>query len=467
MSTLRKNYIYNIIYQLLAVAIPLITTPYLSRILGAEGIGEFSYAYTIVGYFGLFILLGLNNYGNREVAVIRENRKKLSITFWNIYCMQLCCGVAVTIIYLFYYFVFNHNTIILIFSIYLLANMIDINWLFFGLEQFKITVTRNMIIKIFSAICIFAFVKTKEDLFVYAFIIALSQLLSQILLWPFLKKIVDFKRPSFKGMIKHLKPNLILFLPIIGVSLYNMMDKIMLGSITTVKEVGFYESAEKIKNLPIMFISALGTVILPRVSYLTSKKEEKKNRKLLFNSICLVAFITSSICFGTMGVAKEFVLLFFGEEFEKVIYILIVLLPCCIFVGVENVIKTQILIPNKQDKIYITSIFAGAILNLIINFILIPQYGALGAAIATLITEIVVCCYQIICVKKYTHIISYLMKTTPLFLSGITMFFVIYNIKLEGYSSIQVLCCKISIGIVIYVVCNLIFYKIMGNRRTR
>lgn len=448
---MKKNFLLNTAYQFLCICLPFIVTPYISRIFGADGIGEFSYNMTIVSYFGLFITLGLNNYGNREIASVKDDLSLLSKTFANIYVMQLTVGVAVFLIYIGYSCLFANNQLLsFVLGLYLFSYLFDINWFFFGLEQFKLTVTRNTIIKIISTILVLVCIKEKSDLHLYALITSISYFATQIFIWPFLKGKIVFVKPTWVEVKKHIKPNLILFIPVLGVSLYNMMDKIMLGGLSTNAELGFYESADKIKAIPIIFITALGTVALPRISYLNIKQKQSEMVKLFSNSITLINFVISAICFGMIAVASDFVPIFFGKGYEKTTDILYILLLSCFFIGIENVIKTQLLIPKKKDKIYIQSIFLGAGFNLVINAILIPTKGGMGAACATLITEALVCSYQIIRVSSDINILHYILRDWFLYVTGIIMLIFVFIFPDICDSGIQNLLLKIILGVLVY-----------------
>ena len=230
MTSIKKNFTYNVFYQILTLILPLITAPYVSRVIGAEGQGIYSYTYSIAYYFMLFAMLGLKNYGNREIAKHRDNKEKLSKTFCSIYGLQFITALLSTIVFVIYIIFFSEKQYLLFYLlqlIYLISAFFDISWFFFGLEKFKTTVTRNVIIKIATLACTFLFVKTKNDLNIYIFLMSFSTLASQIALWPFLMKEIKFVRPTLKEIIKHLKPNLILFIPVISVSKYTIMDMIM------------------------------------------------------------------------------------------------------------------------------------------------------------------------------------------------------------------------------------------------
>lgn len=450
MNSIKKNFMYNSIYQILVICIPLITTPYISRILGAEGIGIYSYSYSVAQYYVLFIMLGLNNYGNRTIASLRDDRKKLSVAFGNIYAMQFSLGIVISIIYLIYSCFFAQNTYAaLIMGIYVVSACFDINWFLFGMEKFGITVFRNIIIKIVTTILIFLFIKEKSDVYKYCIIMAGSMIISQVVLWPCVKKLVDYYKPTWKGIKIHIKPNLVLFLTVIAVSLFKIMDKIMLGILTDTKQVGFYESSERIISIPIAFITALGTVMLPRITNMITNND-KGSSSLLYKSILLAMFLSSSMGFGIMGVSKIFVPLFYGPGYEICVQLFLILMPSCLFLAFGNVIRTQYLLPKQMDKIYVISAFLGAIINIIINLLLIPKLGAVGAAVGTLFAEATVCIYQAFMIRNCIVIKKYVVKSFPFIISGIIMFVSLYNIEVQSENQVLVLCLMIIIGVFIY-----------------
>lgn len=450
MSTTKKNIIYNSLYQVLVIVIPLVTTPYISRILGAKGIGIYSYNYSIAQYYVLFIMLGLNNYGNRTIAEVRGEKEKLTQTFWSIYFLQFILGIIVCTVYIIYCLSISKNMeISLIMALYVISACFDINWFFFGMEKFKLTVTRNFIIKILTTASIFIFVKSENDLWKYCFILTFGMLISQIALWPTLHKYIYFYKPNFNEICKHIKPNCILFLTVLAVSLYKIMDKIMLGILSTKEQVGFYESSERIITVPTAFITSIGTVMLPRMSNMMSNNDKKTN-VVLYKSILLAIFLSSSMGFGIMGVAKEFVPLFYGKGYETCVSLFWILLPSSIFFAFGNVIRTQYLLPKKMDKVYVTSAFLGALTNVIINLLLIPRYYSIGAAIGTLFSEAIVCIYQSKKIEGCIPIKKYVKKIFPFILAGIGMYIILINLNLKT-ELLESLILKIIIGAIIYV----------------
>ncbi len=463
MSSTKKNFLYNSAYQLFIMLLPLITTPYIARVLGADGIGVYSYNHTIAQYFMIFIMLGLNNYGNRKVAQTRDNRKSLSKTFWTIYAMQIAAGVGVLSIYSVYcIFAAKNRHIACIMGLFVLSSCLDINWLYFGLEKFKYTTLRSFAIKLLSTLSIFTFVKQAEDVALYCLIYSGAALVSQVVLWIDVRKVVDWHKPIVKDVIVHVKPNMYLFITVIAVSLFKYMDKIMLGMFAGMQELGFYESSEKIIVIPTAFITALGTVMLPRMTNIIATRN-KYDDQMLFRSMLFAMFFSSACCFGIMGISKEFVPLYYGGGYDICILLNIVLLPSCLFLAFANVIRTQYLLPKQMDKIYVGSAIVGAAVNLIFNLLLIPIWGCVGAAVGTLFAEFAVCMYQVIPVRKKLPIKKYIANSLPFLISGLCMFVVLYILELPINAILSVFA-KVVIGAVIYLTTLLLQLLIFKNQ---
>lgn len=450
MSSVKKNFLYNSMYQILTMIIPLVTTPYISRVLGPKGIGIYSYAYSIAYYFVIFVILGLNNYGNRTIAATKDNKLEMSKNFWNIYVTQFVLGIAAILVYILYSIFYSSNPkVSIILGLYVLSSTFDVNWFFYGMEQFKLTVTRNTLIKLSSVAAIFIFVKSDKDVALYCFIMSLGFLLSQLIIWPFLIRQVVFVKPTWAEAKKHIKPNLMLFTTVIAVSLYKVMDKIMLGFMSEYSQVGFYESSEKVINIPIGFITALGSVMLPRTTHKVAKGGNQDIRTIRI-SLIFAMFMASSLCFGIMGVADVFVPIFYGKGYDLCISLFMILLPSCIFLAFANVIRTQYLLPHKMDKAYIVSTFIGAGVNLLVNYLLIPRFAAIGAAIGTLIAEAAVCFYQCYKCRKQLPIGSFVVECLPMVLAGLIMFIILKAIKITALNDIALLSVKVVLGACIY-----------------
>lgn len=461
----KKNIIYNITYQILILLLPLVTTPYISRVIGAEGIGIYSYNYSIVNYFMLFALLGLNNYGNRSIAAVRDDKVKLSETFFNIYGLQVLTSGIMILLYLGYItcFLSDYRLIAYIQLIFIISTMLDINWFFFGLEQFKLTVIRNTIVKILTVIAIFIFVKKPTDLWIYTIIMSVGTLISQLMVWPFVKKYVIWIQPNIKGILMHLKPNLTLFVPVLAVSIYKIMDKIMLGSLTTTLQVGYYENSEKLISIPLSVITALGTVMLPRMTNLVANNRSDAFKAYINISLKFVMFIAIGSMVGLTAISSNFIPLFLGDEFIECISVVSLLAVTILFVSWANVIRTQYLIPRQRDKIYIISTLLGAVVNVIANLIFIPSYGAAGAAIGTIFAEASVAIYQTFKVRKELDIAKYFINSLIYIIPAICMYLCIYLLKDFTESTIITLIVQIIIGGCVYVILTIILLCIVDK----
>lgn len=465
-KNLTLNFIYNSFYQILVLLIPLITTPYLSRVVGKEPIGRFSYIHAFASYFVLFAMLGVNNYGNRSIAQCRDNNNELSKTFFSIYALQVVTSViSITAYCIFVFFICHDRTMGVLMLPYVVSAGVDINWFFFGLEKFKLTVTRNTMIKLLTVASILLFVKKPEDINKYSLIYVVGTLLSQLLLWPFVFKYVKIQMVTKNDVLRHLKPNLVLFIPIIAVSIYKIMDKIMLGYISNNIEVGLYENSDKVIQVPIALVNSLGTVMMPKISNLVSKNNVKQSNSYFEKSILVVAFLSSSLGFGIMSISKEFVPLFYGPGYEQCITLFQLLLPSSIFVAYANVVRTQYLIPNGRDKVYIITVFSGAIINLVFNTILIPKFASTGAAIATLGAEITVCVLQIFLIRKEFNVMPYIAKSVRFVIAGLIMYIINISLVFDWKNSVASLGVKIIIGAVVYSVMILPFYLFSKKKK--
>ncbi|AWK51250.1 flippase [Clostridium beijerinckii] len=462
MSGIKKNLIYNILYELLIIALPLITSPYISRVLGAETSGVYTYTYSIAFYFLMFSRLGISIYGNRSIAQTRDSKENRSRIFCSIYAFQFIVSLINIIIYITYIKVFyeDYFTITLIQGFYVFSGIFDISWFFFGMEEFKVTVTRNSIVKIILTVCILLFVKKPEDLWKYTLIISLSTLIGQMSVWPFLKGKIYYVKPKFKEITAHIKPNLILFIPVLATSVFTVMDKIMIGTFSSMSQVGYYNYSNNIIDVPKVLIRSLGTVMLPRMTNLVSNGKKKQSLMYIENSLLLVSCLSIAMAFGIAAVANNFAPLFWGNEYEACSPLIFGLSVAVVFSVWGNVLRTQYLIPNSRDKEYSISLVVAAGVNGIINFILIRYLGALGAVIGTIAAEFVLAAYQTFIIRSELDIRSYLKNGIVFIPFGLIMYIIVKYIGLLFGRSWIVLAIQILCGILIYIgLCAIYIFK--------
>lgn len=453
-KSIKKNYIYNLAYQILIIILPLITAPYISRVLGAENIGIYSYTTSISAYFILFGSLGVSLYAQREIAFHQENRKENSKTFWEIvllWTITMMISIAVFCIT----FVTNgdYGYFYRILIVELIAQCLDISWFFIGLEDFKKTVSRNLIIKFISVVSIFLLVKTPEDLNIYFWIYVLSALIGNLSLWLYLPKYLVKVKFKELNITKHLKPTLTLFIPEIAIQVYTVLDKTMIGAIWDDKsEVGYYQQSEKIIKLLLTVITSLGTVLLPRIAscFANNKKQEVfKYLKKSFNFVYILAF---PMIFGIIAVADKFVPLFFGPGYDKVVILMSVISPIILFIGMSNVIGRQYLLPTKRQKQYTISVVTGAGVNLIMNSCLIWKLGALGASIGTVIAEFTVTFVQMLFVRKEFDIKGILKLSVKYIISSIVMFIACKLVGVIPANNFISIILQVGTGVIVYII---------------
>lgn len=375
--------------------------------------------------------------------------------------MQLIITLIVTGIYIIYAFFIESSyfQIEMIQLLYMISVAFDINWLFCGLQKFKFTVTRSGIIKILSLILIFLFVKDENDLYKYIFILAGTTLLNQLVLWPFLKKEVKFVKVNKKDIFKHLKPTLILFIPVLATSIYKTMDKIMIGNMSNMAEVGYYENAEKMLNIIMSVISALGTVTLPQMTYLYSKNNKEEFNKIFEKSILFIFFIVFPVIFGFWTTADDLVSIYLGDGFSESALLLRLLSISLPFSTIASIVRMQLLIPRSKDKEYIVSVVLGAIINFIFNIFLIGRFKAAGATIGTILAEAVVCITQCYYIRKELPIKEYGRKIIPFIIKSILMFIVVMIVGRVINEQLVRLIVQGLVGVVIYALLNITFIK--------
>ena len=437
------------VYQIFIFIIPLFTIPYVSRVLGANNIGIYAYTYSIISYFMLAAMLGINNYGSREIAKAGENIKLRSQKFFSIYFLQLICTVIMCILFILFYFIieYDNKKILLIQFIYLISCAFDINWYFFGVEKFKITISRNIIIKIISLILIVILVKLNNDLWKYTLILSLSTLISQLYLWLFIRKEVKYEKVSVKEIFSHLKKCLILFIPVIAYSVYRIMDKTMIGYFSNTFQLGNYENAEKIITIPISFITALGTVMLPHMA----KTDDYSFSKKITDSFKLCFFMLFPISVCLLVIADDFSTVFFGNEFIYSANLIKILIITVLFSGVTNVVRTNYLIPKSKDRVYVISTIYGALVNFVLNIIFIKKYGAYGACIGTIAAEMIVMLYQIEKTRSNIEYYNNIKSVIPFLVKSVIMGIIIYLVNYFNISNILIkVSIQVLLGVIIY-----------------
>lgn len=425
-----KNFLYNASYQLLVIILPLITVPYVSNILGAEGIGNYAFTYANMQYFVIFGMVGITLYGNRQIAYVREDKENLKNTFYSIYTLQLITTTISFVLYLIFTLVFNNGDykwLYIVQGINIIASMADISWLFMGLEQFKKTVVRNTVVKLVSLASIFIFVKSSNDTVIYTLILALSALIGNLTFWFYVAKAIGFKSIKISGLNLHLKASLALFIPQIAIQIYVLLDRTMLGTITDTIQVGFYENSQKIVKIVLTLVTAIGTVMMPKIANTVASGDMKKVKYYIKNSFFFVSALSIPLMFGLMGVAPELSPWFFGNNFVGIEKLIVISSLIILAISWSNVLGMQLLVPLNKTKEFTISVTSGAIINFILNLVLIKRVGATGACISTIIAEFTVTSVQFYLIKDFIKA-KELIKPVLLFIPTATVMYIFVRI---------------------------------------
>lgn len=430
-KSITKNYIYNMVYQVLILVLPLVTTPYLSRVLGAEGIGIYSYTYAIVTYFILFGSLGVAMYGQREIAYAQENVEERKRVFIEIVLFRFVTIFVSSIIY--YFFFIRGEAYQIYYQILLLeliAAAFDISWFFQGMEEFKRTVTRNVLVRVCSVSAVFLFVKNKEDLALFTLIYSIGDLLGNLSLWLYLPKYIKGVKVKNINTFRHIWPIILLFIPQIANQIYKILDTTMIGNLVQDKaETGYYEQGQKVIRLLLTVVTSLGVVMVPRMASTFASGDKKQIQGYLKMSFRFVFFLAFPIMFGIISISEAFVPVFFGAGYDKVVVLINIISPILLLMGVANVLGTQYLLPTKHQKEYTISVAIGVVFNFIANYILITKYASIGASIATVLSELLVVIIQYQYMKKEVPFKELLSLAWKYFLAGILMFVVCFGIR--------------------------------------
>lgn len=465
MSKIKKNLSLQTIYQVLAVGLPLITAPYLARVLGSEQLGIYSYTSSIVAYFSLLGKTGTVNYGTRSIASTKTDDDR-NRTFSEIYFLQvITCTIAILLYAGYLLFFCRANRIIaLLQGITLIGCITDITWLFWGVEDFQITVTRSIVVKILTVVMILTLIKKPEDLWLYTIIMLGSVVASNLVYFVSLRKYVRFVFPSMSKVVSHIKPNFVLFIPLLAMSVYHTMDKTMLGMISNFNQSGYYYNADRVVQIPLVIISGFGTVMLPRMSSLISSGDSDKANELFFNVLKGIAAVSIGMAFGVGAVAREFVPIFFGKGYEPCVLLMMVMSPLLLIKGLALNLRTQYLIPMKKEKTFITSVIIGAIVNLILNIILIRPFGALGACIATVMAELSAAVVQFTALKGHkTELLGLIKESIVYVIVGLVMILAVRLTAGINTPLVVKLLLEIVLGGLVYLIGCLAYWKASGS----
>lgn len=447
-----KNYLYNAGYQILYMLAPLITVPYISRNLGAHASGINSYTNAWVTFFYLMGQMGVTLYGNREIAYHRDDIDARSLTFWSIELLQILTVSSSLIVYLVavIFFSTTFQRYFLLQSLWIIAAGVDISWYFMGLEDFKKTVVRNTIVKLISIAAIFIFVRRPSDLWKYILLLGVAQLGGSLTLWPYLRGSIHGVKLRNLHPLKHFYPAFLLFIPTITTQVYVVVNRLMLGRMSTQAATGQFDYGDKIVKLVLAIVTATGTVMLPHVANKFSKGDIKGVRQSLYNSFDFVTALAVPMMFGLMAISKKFAPWFLGSEYVPTGMLMFIESPIILFIAWSNVTGTQYLMPVNRVHEYTASVTAGAISNIVFNLFLIQRFGANGAALATVLSELLVTAVQLMFIRNTIRRRQLFSSVWKYLVAGFVMFVVVYRFNQMMRMSIPNLLVQVVIGALVY-----------------
>lgn len=452
-----KNYLYNAGYQILALIVPLITAPYISRVLHPAGVGYNAYTNSIIQYFVLMADLGIAMYGQREIAYVREDPKKMSQTFWEVQCLKFFTTTFAYFAFVIFLHVYDRYTVFLwIQSLNVIGAALDVSWLYQGVEDFKRTVLRNTLVRLLTLALIFILIKKPSDVGLYIFINAFSNVLGNLTLWPHLRKMLVPIKITSIHIWHHLWPTIGLFIPQIAISVYLQLNKTMLGVMMGTKYSGFYQNSDNLIKMVLSLATSLGTVMLPHMSAAFVKGDKKKMHQMLYKSFDVLSILAFAMTFGIAAISTNLAPFFYGKGFWPVGPAMMIESFVIILIAWSNTIGQQYLVPTNQIKKYTISVVLGAVFNFVANFIFIDAWGLNGAMWATVASEAVVTGYQLWAVRKQVHFNEMFRNILKYLAAGIVMFIPVYLMNIKLHTSIITLALEVITGVIIYMVTILI-----------
>ncbi len=462
-ASLIKNYLYSMSYQLLLLIVPLITMPHLAKTLGIDGQGTFSVLLAVTGCFVMLGCVGLNVYGQREIAYCKDDVQKRRRVFWEIELIRIVTlGVSLAAYFAFSWFNLNILSIInvyrplyfYLFALELPSSMLDISWYYQGIENFRAQTVRNFVVKLCGLVLILTLIKKPEDLWLYIVIYSGMNILGNLSLWINKLRADGFTKPEKHSFKKHLSRSFVMFLPQIATTVYAQLDRVMIGGLINDGnlQAGVYDNAEKIVKIALTVVTSISLVMLSRVAATYSRNDNERARGYIRSSFKLYMCLGTPLMFGVAGIADSFVSLFFADaaNSQLIAPVIVFLSPVILLIGGSSVFGTQYMLPTNRMRPYTLSVFCGMAVNVTLNLLLIPKYGATGAAGATVAAELAVLAVQMIALRREFSPKMYLECWKNL-LAGVIMLICVKLVeRLVNSVSLWAIALEVASGAVVY-----------------
>lgn len=452
-KSIRKNFILNMLRTVMNIIFPLITFPYVSRILLPEGMGKVNFAQSIIAYFVVISAVGISTYGIREAAKVRNNKDKLSKLVQELLIINTISTV-ITYLLFFIFILLQSNLknkgLLLVMSSTILFTTIGVEWLYNALEEYGYITIRSIAIQFISLVLLFVFVRTKNDYLNYAVLLVLSSVGSNILNFFHGRKFIYLKRYKNYEFKKHFKPLTIMFAMSITTTIYLNLDSVMLGYISGDAAVGLYTTAMKINKIVLAMVLSMGTVLMPRLSFCFNNNKKEMFNKLVSKSLDLIIMIALPCIAGLSLLSNEIILIISGKEYIAASLAMKILNPIILIIGLSHLIGLQILVPIGKEKYTLYSFGAGAIASFILNILLIPKFSYNGAAVATLVAESSVTLTQLYFGWEYMKDKIYTKSKLSYIIGSLLIIIVVLLVKKMFINDIYILLISISLSVLVY-----------------
>ena len=403
-KSLKLNFIMNAILTMSSFVFPLISFPYVSRVLLPVGTGKVAFATSLISYFLMFAQLGIPTYGVRACAKVRDDRAALTKTAHELLIINLVMSVISYAALFGAIFLIpqlrEEKLLYIVVSLTIIFTTIGMEWLYKALEQYTYITVRSIIFKIVALVAMFALVRAEKDYIIYGGITILASSASYIFNFIHVRKYISLKPMRGYSFKPHLKAVAIFFAMACATTIYTNMDVVMLGFMTNDETVGYYNAAVRIKTIMVSIVTSLGTVLLPRASYYVQQGKMEEFRAITRKALNFVLVAATPIMLYFILFAKQGIFLLSGDAYVGSILPMQLIMPTLLLIGLSNILGIQILVPTGREKTVLFSVIAGAVTDVICNALLIPKFGAAGSALSNTIAEAVVLMVQIMALRK-------------------------------------------------------------------
>ena len=460
-KSVKRNYIYSLSYQIFSLIMPFITSPYIARILGPENVGTFSFISTYVSYFVLLGRLSIDLYGSRELSYVKNDLTKKSEVFWNLALLNFTNLLIALLIYFTWLLIYKpvNGLFYALSSLTLFSSMLDITWLFSAHEEFGMIALRNFIVRIISVVSIFVFVKSPNDLVNYFLINLITPFVINASMLRYINRYVTFIKPTFLNAYKRYPKVLKISLPNLAVSVYTMLDKLLLGTISGNEYLGYYDYSKRIVAMALTVVSSMTPIMMVKMSGHFKNNDLSLVRGYVAKSFKFSVFSSVLIFSLLISAVPEFIPWFYGSNFSTTIKLIQILSPTIIAVAMGTVAGHQFLLSIGKENLLSLALAIGAAISFSLNILLIPRYDALGASLTSLVSEAAITIILYITISRYMDVKELFRQNYKFFLFSLAVIIPLRIIGTKMGPSVLTNLLQVALGTIIYLLLSLVFDK--------